>query len=327
MVLERMPTPQNRYYLRSTDDNSGETEETDSSGQSTPDLNISAASSASLELSDIEDIEVIHFPEMASRAHITLPDFHGNPGESAEEWLVWFANYCTASNLDATHSKAAMPFFLKDHAYAWYQALPQDIKDSYDDLLTAMKARFNGSDGLDVDMALLTLNQQPGETCASYFTRILKVTAGKKYPESLLTSLALKGLQANLKTIVMPQAHTTLEALRKASILAERTVATTTNVSVNSVEDMTKIVMNVMKDQFSDIMSLTREHQPRKQTWNSQPTQRTEGQRGQSTNEIGEQEVACKYCRGRFFGSHICGARGITCTYCHKKITSMKLVK
>ena len=54
----------------------------------------------------------------------------------------------------------------------------------------------------------------------------------------MLTTLALKGLHSNLKkTIVMPQAHTTLEALRKASMLAERTVATTTTPpSVNSMD-------------------------------------------------------------------------------------------
>ena len=48
-VHERIPTPQNRYYLRVTDDNSGETD-TDSSGQSTPDLNDSTASLSSLDI-------------------------------------------------------------------------------------------------------------------------------------------------------------------------------------------------------------------------------------------------------------------------------------
>ena len=202
-VLERMPTPQNRYYLRSTDDNSEETD-TFTSGQSTPDLNYSSASSSSLDISDIEGVEVIHSPErttMAGRPFITLPNFYGNPGESAEQWLGWFSNYCTANNLDETHSKAAMPFYFKEHALAWCQALPAATRESYDTLLTEMKARFNGRDGLDVDMEILGLTQRPGESCASYFTRILNVTTGKNIPESMLTTLALKGLHSHLKQL------------------------------------------------------------------------------------------------------------------------------
>ena len=164
-----------------------------------------------------------------------------------------------------------------------------------------MKARFNGRLGLDVDMAILGLTQRHGESCASYFTRILNVTTGKNIPESMLTTLALKGPHSNLKTIVMPQAHTTLEALRKASMLAERTGATTMiPPSVNNMEEMTSAVINAMKDQFSDVMTFNRDKPPQQTNWSTRPAQKPEGP-GQPTNGYGEQKVTCRNCKVSFF--------------------------
>ena len=73
----------------------------------------------------------------------------------------------------------------------------------------------------------------------------------------------------------MPQAHTTLEAFRKASMLAERTVATTmTPPSVNSMEEMTSAVINAMKDQFSDVMTFNRDKPPQ-QNWEYSTSRKT----------------------------------------------------
>lgn len=54
------------------------------------------------------------------------------------------------------------------------------------------------------------------------FTRILKVTLNKEYPEQLVIGIALKGLSAPILQIVMPQNRKTLEDLRLAAILAEK---------------------------------------------------------------------------------------------------------
>ena len=63
----------------------------------------------------------------------------------------------------------ASPKFFLDHALeVWYESLPQATKDTYDELVSAMKKRFNGSDGLEVDRAPLSLNMDNGESCASY---------------------------------------------------------------------------------------------------------------------------------------------------------------
>jgi hypothetical protein len=67
--------------------------------------------------------------------------------------------------------------------------------------------QLKGSDGLNPDMALFNLQQLPGETTASYFTRLYQTIANKQNPEGLLITLTLKGLSNRVKQIVMPQNH------------------------------------------------------------------------------------------------------------------------
>ena len=107
------------------------------------------------------------------------------------EWLTWFNNFADAHNFNEDRRRQTMPFYLKDHALAWYNSQTNETKGNLRALTMAMQNRFNGSDGLDSDLALLTLTQQPNESFANYFTKILKVTSNRDYPESLLTGIAL----------------------------------------------------------------------------------------------------------------------------------------
>ena len=195
MVRElHMSSPQNRYYLRSCDQNS--------SGESTPDNQEDGSGDSSLDLSDLEtetELDqnitvnpVTTPPDMASGFHITMPPFHGNSGENAKDWVAWFNNFADAHRFNADKRRQTMPFYLKDHALAWYNAQTPETKADQGALTEAMENRFNGSDGLDADMALLSLSQLPNESCNNFFTRILKVTSNKDYPESLVTGIALK---------------------------------------------------------------------------------------------------------------------------------------
>lgn len=331
-----MSTPENRYYLRSCDQQS--------SGESTPD-SVSSQDS-SLNLSDLEATvltgQIPEVPElsteqsdhssaiMATGFHITMPPFHGNSGERADEWLTWFNNFADAHNFNDDKRRQTMPFYLKDHALAWYNSQTTETKADLRALTTAMTDRFNGSDGLDSDMALLTLSQQQSESCANYFTRILKVTSNKDYPESLLTGIALKGLSLGIKTIVMPQNHKTLEDLRKAAILAEKTVmaSSATTASVN-VEDLTKRVLDAVTDKLTEVMAFSRdrrlEDHPPPQTWSRQRQEyRSEGNsRNTASSQVPrsrQQETVCRGCGGKTFHNlKECAAYGVICSYCSKR--------
>ena len=154
--------------------------------------------------------------------HIEMPPFHGNTGENATDWIGWFTNSADTHGFNAVKRRQNLAFYLKDHALAGYNAQPPALKANQADLTAAMQLRLNGSDGLDADMALLSLTQLPSESCNNYFTRILKVTQNKEYTDSLVTGIALKGLSLPIRQIVMPQNHKTLEELRLAAILAKK---------------------------------------------------------------------------------------------------------
>ena len=184
-----MPTtPQNRYYLRSCDQqSSGETSqgpEEDSGDNSLDlsDIDTHNSGASSIDSSDTESetedqtITVNPNLNMASGFHISMTPFHGNSGENAKYWIGWFYNFADAHVFNADKRRQTMPFYLKDHALAWYNSQTDETNADQGALTTAMELRFNGSDGLDADMALLSLSQLPNERCNNFFTRILKVT-------------------------------------------------------------------------------------------------------------------------------------------------------
>ena len=78
----------------------------------------------------------------------------------------------------------------------------------------------------------------------------------------------------------MPQNHTTLEDLRKAATLAEKTVLATSALAASiSVEDITKRVLDAVTDKLTEVMAFGRDQREDRQlppqTWESSAT-RTE---------------------------------------------------
>ena len=59
-----------------------------------------------------------------------------------------------AHNFNENKKRQTMPFYLKDHALAWYNAQSPETKGDLALLTNALENRFNGSDGLDNDMGL-----------------------------------------------------------------------------------------------------------------------------------------------------------------------------
>ena len=86
-----MTTPLNRYYLPSCDqllsvEMTPNYQQEDSSGDSSVNL-------SDLEF-EVEDNHIDSNSAMASDIHITMPQFHGNSGEKAKDWVAWFNNFC-----------------------------------------------------------------------------------------------------------------------------------------------------------------------------------------------------------------------------------------
>ena len=136
VVYSRMTTPVKRYYLRLCDQLS--------SGETTPDYQQEESSGdSSINLSDlefeVEDNYIDFNSAMASGIHITIPPFHGNSGENAKDWVAWFNNFADAHNFNKNKKRQTMPFYLKDHAWTWYNAQSPETKGDLGLLTTGLR--------------------------------------------------------------------------------------------------------------------------------------------------------------------------------------------
>lgn len=131
---------------------------------------------------------------------------------------------------------------MKGHAAAFYDSSSEEVRNDYQVLRNEFTNRLNGKDGLDSDQEILSLQQQPNKSTVSFFTRFLKVTNNKGYPENLLVSILLKELSPQIKQILMPQNHTDVENIRIAAVLAEKTLVSTnsTNVAVTFMDKVSE---------------------------------------------------------------------------------------
>ena len=68
--------------------------------------------------------------------------------------MARFKNFADVHNFNENKKRQTMPFYLKDHALTWYNTQTPETKGGLALLTTALENRFNGSDGLDSDMAL-----------------------------------------------------------------------------------------------------------------------------------------------------------------------------
>ena len=91
---------------------------------------------SSINLSNLE------FEAMASGIHITMPLFHGNSGENAKGWVARFNNFADEHNFNENKTRQTMPFYLKDHALAWFNAQSPEAKGYLALLTTAVENKI-----------------------------------------------------------------------------------------------------------------------------------------------------------------------------------------
>ena len=142
---------------------------------------------------------------MAHPPHIQMSCFHGNPGESGEEWFAWYLNFAEAMTYNENKRRLLMPVYFRDHAKVLYDSLADEKTSTWDNIYSEFKARFNGNDGIGSDISIFTIKQMADASCASYFTRFIRATTNRKYGTDLLASVVLTGLKPSIKAIVMPQ--------------------------------------------------------------------------------------------------------------------------
>jgi hypothetical protein len=117
----------------------------------------------------------------------------------------------------------------------------------------------------------LDLQQKHGGKSSSFFTRVLSATNQRGYPELLFISIVPRGLKPELRQIVMPQNLQTVEELRKATHLAERTLGFS---KTSNVAAFTDILTARIKGLADKIASMERRsfQRPPQNSWIPRPS-------------------------------------------------------
>lgn len=285
---------------------------------------------------EVQPVVQVELQDMAQAPAIQMPNFHGNPGERGDEWLAWYVNYAEAMSFSDNKRRLLLPFFFRDHAKLWYDALPGDTKNNWDTITAQFKTRFNGSDGVNNDVAILNIKQNADESCASYFTRFTRATTNKEIPQSILVGVVMNGLRPSIKQIVMPQDPKTVEEVRKLACLGERTLSETAAAPVA----VTDSSVTFLAQKLEEVMALNAElrqemrsrdnsyqnwsqrryqrQQQQDQQWRNQHQQSRQPQQQQQPRQRTDPDK-CGRCAGRPFHSfENCPAYNQVCRYCGK---------
>jgi hypothetical protein len=170
-------------------------------------------------------------------------------------------------------------------------------------------------------MAILSLQQKPNERVCDFMTRVTTQTARQGLGDAMIASLAIKGLRPELQEKVMPQNLGTLEEVRRAATLAERTVETLKMESVAAVQtvDIRNLtntvsdhVITALTSKFGDMFRKSSQPEPHQQS--SYGQERQSYQRPPARND-----KPCRRCGGKACSSlETCVAKGIQCAFCNR---------
>jgi hypothetical protein len=277
--------------------------------------------------------------------NVHLKPYQGKDQSPVKFWTL-FIQYCTLLKYSEYETATSFPFFVADYVQDWYYALDDSIDTNLQLLKAAFFERFQRR---NIEYDLHNIRQLESETVDDYLVRIQTQTRDSGVPESLLVGMMFGGLRPDLAAIVMPQLPKTLQQLRSAATIAEKTVAITSTkqivqltaqvVNMASMEDR---IMNMLTDKLNaNVAAMSDLHanqqrsqqqqywsqpphpqrqygsqtQQRRQNWASQPQHPSRFQR----RDQYRQQTTAPNCVGRdmfCLNRQTCPALNAICRYC-----------
>ncbi|CAG2246894.1 unnamed protein product [Mytilus edulis] len=152
---------------------------------------------------------------------LKIEKFKGDNTQNPETWLTNFNQYCSFYDLTKKKSAESFPFHLEGHAKIWYDTVSDSKKHHFDFLIAAFKDRFKDKQHL-LDITILQTHQGRNESVLDFLSRLLKLATNRNISDDILLAVAMNGLKADLKTIVMTKEPKNIEEFRHAATLAEK---------------------------------------------------------------------------------------------------------
>ena len=185
--------------------------------------------------------------------------FSGTSAEDSESFIKHTELYFKYKGLSENEKLTIFPLLLKSSAFDWYSTLPADEKETFDDIIDAFKIAYFPSPELKWRNAadMFQIKQHATETVVDFVSRIRKHAGKIELSDQLINAAFINGLRTPLRTHVIQQGVSELEASIRAAKIAE--VA-----GVNTDSEMSAILLETLKnnakmqsEQMTQIKSLT----------------------------------------------------------------------
>ncbi|CAG2191423.1 unnamed protein product [Mytilus edulis] len=182
---------------------------------------------------------------------LKIEKFKGVNTQNPETWLTNFNQYCSFYDLSKKKSAESFPFHLEGHAKIWYDTVSDSKKQHFDFLIAAFKDRFKDKQHL-LDITIIQTHQGRNESVLEFLSRLLKLATNRNISDDILLAVAMNGLKADLKTIVMTKEPKNIEEFRHAANLAEKAIDS----NVNSVNSMNQNILDEIHSLKEHIQSI-----------------------------------------------------------------------
>jgi len=176
-------------------------------------------------------------PSTINDSSLTPAPFDGSGQQNAEDWLNYFTRYIGFRQLDERASLALFALLMRGAANTWYTSLSDRIRGDFDEVTAHFKEKYDPAPISRWKRAseFWSRDQRPQETVEEYYADMLRKArdVGATEADDMTRYAIMRGLRLALRTYVMQQNPTSLEALLDAAKIAEATVVES-NPTVNS---------------------------------------------------------------------------------------------
>ena len=131
--------------------------------------------------------------------------FDGTRLDSANKWLRNFNRYGNLAGVNGGDRCTLLGLLLSGTAETWYNSLPQEVREDYDELERRFRAKYVDAEStrMQRQMSTLTRMQQTGESVDAYFTDARSKLEEHHFPQDFEITLLINGLRSDIKGLVM----------------------------------------------------------------------------------------------------------------------------
>ena len=188
---------------------------------------------------------------------LKLDKFSGIDNENAHVWLRQYLQYCTIYNILDDQKHNILPFHLTTHAKIWYNSLPDDVRSNWEVLKEAFLKRFS-AENTQNDLSILQISQSETESVNDYLSKIQKSAAfNDKLNTELLVAIAVNGLKTEIRKIVLNKEPKSIEQVRHAATLAEKSLNLPSITSINTLKDTMVNEIQTLRQEIQEIHAIT----------------------------------------------------------------------